>query len=139
MDSSSGTYQYRLRFNITDETSKTDGPPTTLKLTQDQAIDLKMYNRSMTGMIGAATLVNNAILKAETGGSKSLKHSIAPIYQEDYVLDNLYANISGPMEMFVLIPLLLLYVRQASNMLTEKEVNLFLFRPKSGKVCPSWA
>lgn len=81
VDSSAGTYQYKLRFNISSETSQTDGPTTTSKITQDQAIDLKIFNRSMTGMVGANTLVNNAIFKAETDGLKSLKHSIAPIYQ----------------------------------------------------------
>jgi hypothetical protein len=63
VDSSSGTYQYKLRFNISIDTSRTDGPTPIAKITQDQAIDLNIYNRSMTGMIGAGTLVNNAIFQ----------------------------------------------------------------------------
>lgn len=100
--------------------SKTDGPLPTDKLTEDQAIDLNIYNRSMTGMIGATTLVNNEIFKAQTGGSKSLKHYIAPIYQEEYVLDNIYADFGGTIGIITLLPLLLIYLRQTSSMLSEK-------------------
>lgn len=100
--------------------SKTDGPLPTAKITEDQAIDLNIFNRSMTGMIGAATLVNNAIFKAETGGTKSLKHYIAPIYQEDYVLDKIYDNLGGTIGIITLLPLLLIYLRQTSSMLSEK-------------------
>lgn len=74
----------------------------------------------MTGMIGAATLVNNAIFKNKTGGAKSLKHFIAPVYQEEYVLDPIYANLGGTIGIITLLPLLLIYLRQTSSMLTEK-------------------
>jgi hypothetical protein len=63
VDSSSGTYQYKLRFNITLDVTKTEGPIPSAKITEDQSIDLNMYNRSMRGMIGASTLVNNAIFQ----------------------------------------------------------------------------
>jgi hypothetical protein len=82
VDSSTGTYQYKLRFNMTIDQDTTDGPLPTTKLTQDQSIDLKIYNRSIfQGMIGASTLVNTAIYQKETSTSNILKHSIAPIYQ----------------------------------------------------------
>lgn len=74
----------------------------------------------MTGMIGAGTLVNNIIFQAETAAGNSLKHSIAPIYQEDYVLDNIYTNLSGTIGIISLLPLLLIYLRQTSVMLSEK-------------------
>lgn len=71
--SSIGTYQYKIRSNITVDNSAKDGPTTTSKISQDQAINMKIFNRSMTCMIGATNLANNAIFKAETGGYKSLK------------------------------------------------------------------
>lgn len=57
-----GSYEYKLRFNISVNPVNSDGPSTTLKLTQDKALDIASYNRSLTkGMIGANTLVNTII------------------------------------------------------------------------------
>ena len=64
VDSSSSSYQYKLRFNVTQITDTSDGPSTSHKLTNDQAIDLILYNTSIyKGMIGAATLMNTAIFQ----------------------------------------------------------------------------
>lgn len=60
-----GSYQYKLRFNISVNPLNSDGPSTSLKLTQDKAIDITMYNTSLVkGMIGANTLVNTMIFQA---------------------------------------------------------------------------
>lgn len=64
VDSSTGTYQYKLRFNISNDNSRTDGPRPNDKITKDAAIDLTTYSRSISkGMIGAATLVNTEIFQ----------------------------------------------------------------------------
>lgn len=64
IDSSSTPYQYKLRFNISNDASRSDGPNPTTKITQDAAIDLTIYGRSISrGMIGANTLVNTAIFQ----------------------------------------------------------------------------
>jgi hypothetical protein len=42
------------------------------------------------------------------------------MYQEQYVLDNIYADLGGTMGIIVLLPLLLIYLRQTSTMLGEK-------------------
>jgi hypothetical protein len=42
------------------------------------------------------------------------------MYQEDYVLDNIYANLAGTIGIITLLPLLLIYLRQTSSMLSEK-------------------
>jgi hypothetical protein len=82
IDSSTGNYQYKLRFNISVVATRSDGPSTSLKTTEDQAIDLTMYTQSFTrGMIGANTLVNTAIFQKEAGATDYLKHNIAPMYQ----------------------------------------------------------
>jgi|688.fasta_scaffold2574651_1 hypothetical protein len=74
----------------------------------------------MRGMIGAGTLVNNAILQREVGATKNIRHNIAPMYQEKYVLDNIYANLGTTIGIITLLPLLLIYLRQTSSMLSEK-------------------
>ena len=38
-NSTDGNFSYSLRFNITDDTNVTDGPWTTLPLTQDKEVD----------------------------------------------------------------------------------------------------
>lgn len=64
VDSSSSSYQYKLRFNVSQNADNSDGPSTSLKLTLDQSIDLTLYNTSIyKGMIGAATLMNTAIFQ----------------------------------------------------------------------------
>ena len=40
-----GNYQYKLRFNISINRQRTDGPATTLDLTEERGIDLTMYSR----------------------------------------------------------------------------------------------
>ena len=61
--SSSGSYLYSLRFEMTTD-STTDGPWTTLALSQDQAIDYTLYARTTgQGMVGANNMVHTAILQ----------------------------------------------------------------------------
>lgn len=81
--SAGGNYQYKLRFNITNRADNTDGPAPTLKLTEEKAIDLPLYQRTLDqGMIGANTLVNNAILQLETAdNTKYFQNTVSPVYQ----------------------------------------------------------
>jgi hypothetical protein len=74
----------------------------------------------MKGMIGAGTLVNNAILQKEVGATKNIRHNTAPMYQEKYVLDYIYDNLRAIIGIITLLPLLLIYLRQTSSMLSEK-------------------
>lgn len=92
VQSSSGNYQYKLRFNMSQNLQRTDGPPPTLKLTEDKGVDLDLYKRTLDrGMIGANTLVNNAILQKETAANTNfLTNKVSPVYQEAYVQDNIY-------------------------------------------------
>lgn len=76
-------------------------------------------------MIGANTLVASGILDKETGSAgKTFKHNISPIYQEAYTYDVLYTNIVGSLGILILLPLLLIYLRQTSTMLNEKETKV---------------
>lgn len=46
---------------------------------------------------------------------------MAPIYQEKYTFDGIYVYLSGSFDFLVLLPLLIIYARQTSAMLEEKE------------------
>ena len=80
--SAGGNYKYQLRFNISLNTARTDGPATTLDLTQDQGIDLGLYEAELSGMLGANTLVNNAILQvATTSTTNFFQNKVSPVHQ----------------------------------------------------------
>jgi hypothetical protein len=101
----------------------TDGPPSDLKLTEDQKIDLTLYLRTLYyGMIGANTLVETAILQLESGNSAAyFENRVSPEYQEQFTLDNIYEKLKDTIGMLVTLPLLIIYLRQTSAMLSEKE------------------
>ncbi len=83
------------------------------------------------GMIGANTLVNTAILQLQTANNNNyLQNNVAPVYQEDFTLDNIFINLGSNIGTIILLPLLIIYLRQTSSMLTEKEVTHYLFRAK---------
>lgn len=76
-------------------------------------------------MIGANTLVLSGILDKETSSVVStLKHFVSPVYQEEYIYDVIYTNIVGSLGILILLPLLLIYLRQTATMLSEKETKV---------------
>ena len=76
-------------------------------------------------MIGANSLVLNGILDKETSSVvTTLKHFISPVYQEEYIYDVIYTNIVGSLGILILLPLLLIYLRQTATMLSEKETKV---------------
>ena len=73
-------------------------------------------------MLGATTFVNNLILQAETGSTNDVfKNTIGPIYQERYEKDDIYTQARNNVAIIFLLPLLIVYLRQTSVMLSEKE------------------
>lgn len=59
-----GSYQYRLRFNISSASSTSEGPSTTINLKEDNALDLTTYSSTLkSGMMGVNTLINNLIFQ----------------------------------------------------------------------------
>lgn len=72
-------------------------------------------------MLGANLLVNNEILQVQTGSLTSyLENIINPVYQEKYLLDDIYNNLGGFIGIIALLPLLIVYLRQTASMLGEK-------------------
>jgi ATP-binding cassette subfamily A (ABC1) protein 3 len=112
-----------MRFNITEGGDLRDGPLSTLPYTQDAGIDLITYTNTLWGgMIGANNLVNDAILQTESVSTTNFfKKNISPAYQEEYLLDEIYKNLSQSVGTMFLLPLLVIYLRQTSSMLSEKE------------------
>lgn len=73
-------------------------------------------------MVGTNNLVNDAILHIESPSiSHFFKENISPAYQEQYLLDDIYKNLSQSVGTMFLLPLLVIYLRQTSSMLSEKE------------------
>jgi hypothetical protein len=72
-------------------------------------------------MVGTNTLVQTAILQSQLNDSSSyFENRISPAYQEIYTQDSLYANLKDGIGFILILPLLLIYLRQTSSMLTEK-------------------
>jgi len=70
-------------------------------------------------MIGGNVLVNTAILQLQTGSNTTyLVDKVAPVYQENFTLDDIYVNLGSNIGMILLLPLLIIYLRQTSSMLT---------------------
>lgn len=75
-------------------------------------------------MMAANKLVNDAIFKLQNSSSNYLENVMSPIYQESYTLDNIYNNLGASIGIITLLPLLLIYLRQTSLMLQEKETKV---------------
>jgi len=70
-------------------------------------------------MVKANLLANSMILQlASSDNNNYLENSIAPVYQNNYVLDNIYTNLGPQIGILALLPLLLIYLRQTSSMLS---------------------
>lgn len=94
-------------------------------------------------MLGINTLINTAILQLETTSTTNyFKKQVSPVYQEAYTQDNILTNLGGNLEVVVLLPLLLIYLRQTSIMLTEKESkvkeSMFIMGMRGGNYYFSW-
>lgn len=114
-----GNYQYKLRFNISLSGEKNDGPVSSLPLTEDSGIDLNSYQSALwNGMVGTNTLINDLILGIETATTNHLKATISPAYQQEFLNDQIYQNLSQSVGTIFLLPLLIIYLRQTSSMLS---------------------
>ena len=74
-----------------------------------------------SGMLTVNNLIHNEIFRIETNdNSSTLRMSIAPMKQEAYYSDPIYTYLGNSMDMLTLLPLLIIYLRQTSTMLSEK-------------------
>lgn len=89
----------------------------------DNALDIGLYQKTVSsGMIRTTTFVNNLILQSETGSTNTVfKNTMGPIYQERYEKDDIYNSAKNNVGIIFLLPLLIVYLRQTSVMLSEKE------------------
>lgn len=73
------------------------------------------------GMIGANNLVNDIILQTEAGATtKHIRQYASPAYQQEFINDQIYKNLQQSVAIMLLLPLLIIYLRQTSSMLSEK-------------------
>lgn len=98
----------------------TEGPASTLKIMIDNALDIGLYQKTVSsGMISTTTFVNNLILQSETGSANTVfKNTMGPIYQEKYEKDDIYNSAKNNVGILFLLPLLIVYLRQTSIMLS---------------------
>lgn len=71
-------------------------------------------------MIGANNLVNDIILQTEAGATKHIRQYASPAYQQQFIDDQIYKNLQQSVAIMLLLPLLIIYLRQTSSMLSEK-------------------
>lgn len=72
-------------------------------------------------MASTTHFVNSIILQIDTGiAYSSVSGNMVPMYQEDFVDDPIYTFLGNSSEFLVLLPLLIIYLRQTSDMLMEK-------------------
>ena len=85
-------------------------------------MDLNSYSAALwMGMIGANNLVNDLILQTEAGATTThLRQYASPAYQQEFIDDQIYKNLQQSIAIMLLLPLLIIYLRQTSSMLSEK-------------------
>lgn len=110
-------YVYNLRYNIS--TSNSEGPDTKAKPT---LINLFDYNTirypTRSGMLAINNVMLNYIIRNELGSNAyNTDVGIAPMTQEAYVTDNLYTYLGNSIDFMILLPLLIVYLRQTGAML----------------------
>ena len=72
-------------------------------------------------MIGMITIINTLILEKETNRNNFNPITImAPIYQEEYIVDKLYVFIGNFIGLIVILPLIFNFSRQVSQMVMEE-------------------
>jgi hypothetical protein len=117
-------YSYKLRYNISGLIGSNEGPSTEDVSTFDAFFAMTTLTRPIrSGMLIINNLLHNLILRAETSdNTKSIIPVIAPMKQEAFNDDPLYTFLGNSLDMLCLLPLLIIYLRQISATLTEKEV-----------------
>lgn len=108
---------YKLHWNIS------EAPSTTAKVTSDAPfVTGNIFNPFASGLLTVNNLILNEIFRLETNdNSSSILETIAPMRQEAYYSDPIYTYLGNSMDMLCLLPLLIIYLRQTSTMLSEKE------------------
>ena len=90
-------YKYKLRFNITSNRARSEGPYTERDITTELAFDNTTYFTTYLSKMAATTHVVNSIIAAYESGANvgDFDGKISPIYQEDFINDPLYGFVGN--------------------------------------------
>lgn len=133
--SGSPNYAYKLRYNISGLIGSNEGPSTEDVSTVDAFFQAAtLYRPIKSGMLVINNILHNLIVRAATGdNTKLLIPVLSPMKQEAFNDDPLYAFLGNSLDMLCLLPLLIVYLRQISAMLTEKEVAVYRLRKRCAR------
>ncbi|KAL4492594.1 hypothetical protein ABPG72_007707 [Tetrahymena utriculariae] len=123
---SSGIYNTRLMFNTTGNQPNQDDIPDTLG---PEVIDYKpqykdtFYDPYFTyGSLQVKTWIDNALLQVlSSNNNAKIDISISPLKQQSYVDDTMASVMQGNMATFLVLPLIVVFLRMSSTIMTEKE------------------
>lgn len=111
----SPSYAYKLRWNISEAPSTTSPKPTV----DSSFVTNSLWTPFSSGMLTVNNLLINEIFRMETNdNTSSILQTIAPMRQEAYHSDPIYTYLGNSMDMLCLLPLLIIYLRQTSTMLS---------------------
>ncbi len=76
-------------------------------------------------MAAANILVLNKILEQQSGSAtQEFVNQMEVIFQEEYTLDNIFLFMEDSIGLMFLLPLMVIYLRQTSSMMKEKETKI---------------
>ncbi|EAS01530.2 ABC transporter family protein (macronuclear) [Tetrahymena thermophila SB210] len=125
--STNGQYSYTLVYNNTGPPSREldQVPDTTRQTTYDYKVEFKNPLFDLWVSSGFVTLQNyidNLILKKETANTNAqIQANVYPIKTQSYTKDPIDLQLTGNFAPFVVLPLILSYLRLTQSILTEKE------------------
>lgn len=117
-------YQYLIRYNVSNTPGKEDIPTTNARRV-DQILEddfETLYRYTRVGFLTVQNWIDNMILQQETNRPMaSISAGVSSVTVPAYTRDNLGSTLSGMVEFFLVMPLLLPFLRLLNGILTEKE------------------
>lgn len=121
----SGSWDYLIRYNLTGEPDNVDLPETTYPRTIDfeyEWIEGTYAKYVLRGYLMIQNWIDNIILREETGNKNARIYPIvAPFPLHYHYEDDIYDTINGLLGFFVVLPMLMPYLRLTYAILVEKE------------------
>ncbi|CAK63380.1 unnamed protein product (macronuclear) [Paramecium tetraurelia] len=118
-------YDYQLRFN-TSGLFDYEIPPTN-EIDVDP-VKYQDYDKAnaywKSGMLTVQTFVDNVILRIETNSQVSITPKFSYVHQQDGVKDDFAEFLRGQFGVYLILPLIIIYLRMTYAMIYEKEKKL---------------
>ncbi|CAD8172616.1 unnamed protein product [Paramecium pentaurelia] len=118
-------YDYQLRFN-TSGFNDFEIPPTNLM--EVDPIKYQDYEKVNTywesGMLTVQTFIDNIILRIETNSQATINPKFSYVHQQEGVKDEFATFLRGQFGVYLILPLIIIYLRMTYAMIYEKEKKL---------------